>query len=56
MAEVNLSSEQLDKLKAAMARVKGKNAQAAQPAAQQPPDTGNDEIEEIRVSGDKLPF
>ena len=37
MAEVNLSSEQLDKLKAAMARVKGKNAQAAQPAAQQPP-------------------
>ena len=37
MAEVNLSSEQLDKLKAAMARVKGKNAQAAQPAAQQQP-------------------
>lgn len=37
MAEVNLSSEQLDKLKAAMARVKGKNAQVAQPAAQQPP-------------------
>ncbi len=26
------------------------------PAAQQPPDAGNDEIEEIRVSGDKLPF
>lgn len=35
MAEVNLSSEQLDKLKAAMARVKSQSAQTAQPAASQ---------------------
>ncbi len=35
MAEVNLSSEQLDKLKAAMARVKSQSAQTAQPAAPQ---------------------
>ena len=33
-----------------------KEVQPQPPAAQQPPDTGNDEIEEIRVSGDKLPF
>lgn len=33
MAEVNLSLEQLDKLKAAMAKAKGQDAQAAQPAA-----------------------
>ena len=38
MAEVNLSSEQLDKLKAAMARAKGLNPQAAgQPTAPQQP-------------------
>lgn len=36
MAEVNLSSEQLDKLKAAMARAKGQNAQEVQPAAPAP--------------------
>ena len=35
MAEVNLSSEQLDKLKAAMAKVKGQSMQTAQPAAPQ---------------------
>ena len=34
MAEVNLSSEQLDKLKAAMAKAKVTGAQPAQPAAQ----------------------
>lgn len=35
MAEVNLSSEQLDKLKAAMAKVKSQSAQTAQAAAPQ---------------------
>lgn len=33
-----------------------KEVQPQAPAAQQPPDAGNDGIEEIRISGDKLPF
>ena len=33
-----------------------KEVQPQAPVAQQPPDAGNDGIEEIRVSGDKLPF
>lgn len=40
MAEVNLSSEQLNKLKAAMARAKGLDPQAVQQTAQQPASAG----------------
>lgn len=40
MAEINLSAEQLDKLKAAMAKAKGAGAQVPQAGAAQPPLAG----------------
>lgn len=55
MAEINLSAEQLDKLKAAMAKVKGSEAQAPQAKAAQPAQgaqpSGSDAAQQSAASG-----